>query len=211
MKASLSKMTEDHEQTRSRLIDAARDVFARDGFQAATVREICRIANANVSAVNYHFGSKDELFAEALNFNGLKALQQSNSSFDACPEVRLRQFIEDFMQLLLDENNASRQYRIMAREMAYPTPALDKIVVEAIAPLHAYLGKLVIEITACQMLETQLRGYVLSLIGQCVFYRNSYPVLQRLNPELHYNAVEIKAIAQHISDFSLAALRAVRA
>lgn len=194
------------EQTRARLVEAAREVFAQHGFQGATVREICRRAEANVAAVKYHFGSKEDLLAEALNFNKIKALQISSAAADACPEACLRLFIRDFMLMLLDENNASRQCRMMARELADPTPALDKIVSEAIAPLHEFLGELVRQIVGDKMDEITLRRHVYSLLGQCLFYRNSYPVLQRLHPELHYDVAEIEAIAHHISDFSLAAL-----
>lgn len=196
------------EQTRARLIEAAREVFAEHGFQGATVREICRRAEANVAAVNYHFGSKDGLLIEALNFNKIKALQISGGATDACPEARLRQFIRDFMLMLLDENNASMQCRMMARELADPTPALDKIVREAIAPLHAFLGELVREIVGGRMEECELRRHVFSLLGQCLFYRNSQPVLQRLYPELRYDVAEIEAIAAHIFEFSLAGLLA---
>jgi AcrR family transcriptional regulator len=194
------------EQTRARLVEAARAVFSECGFQAATVREICRRADANVAAVNYHFGSKDELFAEALNFSGLRALQTANVVADICPARRLRLFIRDFMLMLLDEKTASSPCRMMARELADPTPALDKIVQEAIAPLHEFLGQLLREIVAEAPSEASLRRCVYSLLGQCVFYRNSYPVLQRLHPDLYYDRAEIEAIANHISDFSLAAL-----
>jgi len=51
------------EQTRARLLDAAREVFSEHSFQGATVREICRRAEANVAAVNYHFGNKEGLLA----------------------------------------------------------------------------------------------------------------------------------------------------
>ena len=194
------------EKTRARLVEAAREVFAQHGFQGATVREICRRADANVAAVNYHFGSKDGLLSEALNFNRLKALQIANDATDASPEIRLRMFIHDFMLMLLDENNASRQCQMMARELADPTPALDKIVIEAIAPLHEFLGRLVREIVGKKASEVEVRRCVYSILGQCLFYRNSHPVLQRLTPALHYDRKEIEAIACHIADFSLAAL-----
>lgn len=196
------------EQTRARLLEAAREVFSQCGFQGATVREICRRADANVAAVNYHFGSKDGLLAEALNFAQLKSLQTENATADKCPEKRLRLFVHDFMLMLLDEKSASRQCRMMARELADPTPALDKIVTEAIAPLHEFLGRLVFEIVGDQVGETERRRCVYSLLGQCVFYRNSHPVLQRLTPELRYDREEIEAISGHIADFSLAALLA---
>lgn len=197
------------EQTRARLLEAAREVFAEYGFQAATVREICRRADANVAAVNYHFGSKDELLAEALNFNQLKALQIANVAADACPETRLRMFIHDFLLMLLDEKNGSRQCRMMARELADPTPALDKIVNEALAPLHEFLGVLVHEIVGDSVDEAERLRCVFSILGQCSFYYHSEPVLQRLHPELRYDRKEIEAIAEHVADFSLNGLRAL--
>ncbi len=194
------------EQTRARLLDAAREAFSQHGFQGATVREICRRAEANVAAVNYHFGSKDGLIAEALNFAPLKAMQLANVQTDGSPEVRLRLFIRDFMLMLLDETNGSLPCRIMARELAEPTPALDKIVREAIAPLHEFLGKLVREIAGEQTGETDLRRCVHSILGQCLYYRHSHPVLQRLYPKLRYGRKEIETIAGHIADFSLAGI-----
>jgi TetR/AcrR family transcriptional regulator, regulator of cefoperazone and chloramphenicol sensitivity len=195
------------EETRKRLLDAARKVFSEHSFQGATVREICRLAEANVAAVNYHFGSKDGLLAEALNFAQLAALLKANVKADECPEVRLRLFLRDFMLMLLDEKNSSSQCRIMARELADPTPALDKIVREAIAPLHEFLGKLVREIIGEEVGEAELRRCVHSIISQCLFYRHSHPVLQRLHPELRYDHQEIDAIGEHIAEFSLAGIK----
>jgi AcrR family transcriptional regulator len=195
------------EQTRARLLDAAREVFSQHSFQGATVREICRRAEANVAAVNYHFGSKDGLLAEALNFAPLEALQKANITSAECPKVRLRLFLRNFMLMLLDEKNPSSQCRIMARELADPTPALDKIVREAIAPLHEFLGKLVREIVGGKVGEGDLRCCVQSIVGQCLYYRHSYPVLQRLHPKMRYDHKEIDSIAEHIADFSLAGIK----
>lgn len=195
------------DQTRARLLDAARGVFAQHGFQGATVREICRRAGANVAAVNYHFGSKDGLLAEALNFAPLKAMQLANAKAGGSPEARLRLFIHDFMLILLDETNGSLPCRIVARELADPTPALDKIVREAIAPLHEFLGKLLREIAGDQASEADLRHCVHSILGQCLYYRHSHPVLQRLYPQLCYSRQEIETLAAHIAEFSVAGIR----
>lgn len=194
------------EQTRMRLLEAAREVFSQHGFQDATVREICRRAEANGAAVNYHFGSKDALLAEALNFAPLKAMQNANFKAGECPRMRLRLFIHDFMLMLLDEKNPSSQCQIMARELADPTPALDKIVREAIEPMHDFLGKLVREIVGDKFSEAESRRCVHSIFGQCLFYRHSQPVLQRLHPKLRYDHKEIEAIAEHIAEFSLAGI-----
>src|SRR3954451_22724831 len=43
-------------KTRQRLLEVAGEVFAEQGFKNATVREICKRAEANVAAINYHFG-----------------------------------------------------------------------------------------------------------------------------------------------------------
>lgn len=205
----MSEVRDTAELTRARLLDAAREAFSQRGFQGTTVREICRRAEANVAAVNYYFGSKDGLIAEALNFAPLKAMQVANIESGKEPEQRLRLFIRDFMLMLLDEENGSLSCRIMARELADPTPALDKIVREAIAPLHEFLCGLLREITGDRMDEAVLRHCMHSIFGQCLYYRHSYPVLQRLHRKSGYSHQEIEVIARHIADFSLAGIERV--
>ena len=53
-------------ETRDRLLKAAEQLFAERGFKNVTVRDICRVARANVAAVNYHFGDKMGLYREVL-------------------------------------------------------------------------------------------------------------------------------------------------
>lgn len=52
--------------SRQRLLDSARDCLGRNGLAATTSRHIAAAAGANLAAITYHFGSKDELVAAAL-------------------------------------------------------------------------------------------------------------------------------------------------
>ena len=50
--------------TKSRIIDAAEQLFMEHGFEATSLRSLTAAASVNLAAVNYHFGSKEELFQE---------------------------------------------------------------------------------------------------------------------------------------------------
>jgi len=52
------------DQTRTAIMDAAERLYADRGFADVTMRDIVAAAGVNLAAVNYHFGSKDELIAE---------------------------------------------------------------------------------------------------------------------------------------------------
>ena len=52
------------DRTRSAILAAAERLYAERGFSEVTLRDIVADANVNLAAVNYHFGSKDELIAE---------------------------------------------------------------------------------------------------------------------------------------------------
>ena len=61
--------------TRAAILEAAKKLFAAKGFGAATVRDICTEAGANIALVSRYFGSKSELYAEVCRslFDGLAA------------------------------------------------------------------------------------------------------------------------------------------
>jgi len=52
------------DQTRTAILAAAERLYADRGFGDVTLRDIVAAADVNLAAVNYHFGSKDELIAE---------------------------------------------------------------------------------------------------------------------------------------------------
>lgn len=54
-------------ETRARIIRAAEVLFAREGYASTSLREITERAGVNVAAVNYHFGSKEDLLVEILD------------------------------------------------------------------------------------------------------------------------------------------------
>ena len=59
----MREMTIPESGSKRKLLDAAEQLFADQGFEAVSVRDITQLAKTNVAAVNYHFGSRDELLA----------------------------------------------------------------------------------------------------------------------------------------------------
>ena len=54
------------ERTRNRILDAAADVLAREGYAAATLTEIASVAKMQAGSLYYHFDSKDAIVEEVL-------------------------------------------------------------------------------------------------------------------------------------------------
>lgn len=71
-------------EPRERIIASARDVFIEQGLDLATVREITLRAEVNVAAINYYFGSKDELISEVLNIMMEPYTSARIAALDAC-------------------------------------------------------------------------------------------------------------------------------
>ena len=49
--------------TRSRILDVAEELFSEQGFDRVSIRDITKKARVNLAAINYHFGSKEDLIA----------------------------------------------------------------------------------------------------------------------------------------------------
>ncbi|MDD3594236.1 MAG: TetR family transcriptional regulator [Candidatus Gastranaerophilales bacterium] len=55
------------ENKRIKIIEAAVKLFAKNGFEATSTRDICKLAGANISLIAYYFGGKKELYDKIIN------------------------------------------------------------------------------------------------------------------------------------------------
>lgn len=195
--------------TRSRLLEAAGVVFAEKGFAATTVREICQKAGANVAAVNYHFRDKQGLYIEVLRSSMALAVEEERADVltGLPPEEALRRMI---FGMLHRTNSCGERgawhVRIMSHELAQPTAALDRVVQEVIRPRYETLRQIISAIIHLPVDHPTTRMCAHSVIGQVVHYAHARPVIDRLWPDLKFEAQQI---AGHIATLSLAGLRAI--
>jgi AcrR family transcriptional regulator len=198
------------EPTFDRLLQVAVEVFAESGFRATTVREICSKANVNVASVNYYFRSKEALYTQALAF----AFEEANKRYpqDAAlnknllPEQRLKFFIENFLHKLLDDSHLGFHSKLIAREIAEPTRALDEIIATAIVPTCALLEEIIrLNLGQNASIDTVHRC-ITSIMGQCLMFKHSRSIIDRLYPHLISDQSAIQNTAEHITQFSLFAL-----
>ncbi|MDR3641500.1 MAG: CerR family C-terminal domain-containing protein [Humidesulfovibrio sp.] len=199
--------------TKERLMEAAGRIFSEKGFKAATVREICRLANANVAAVHYHFGDKEGLYKSLLTeaFEiGLKRYPPSLGLGPEAPaEERLHAFVHSFLSRLMGGGRFAWCGKLMARESEEPTPALDHMVERYILPLSVLLRQIVAEILNDGTRPEDARAFncAMSVVGQCQHIFRNRAVIDKLSPSLKTDEAGIAALARHITDFSLSALK----
>jgi AcrR family transcriptional regulator len=198
--------------TRDKLIEAAGTVFAERGYRAATIREICRRAGANVAAVNYTFGDKMGLYTEVLRHSMRAAGQAAMSAAldsSLSPEGTIRGVIRARLMSLCQGPRPDWHIRLVMHEFSYPTPAMGRVVDEGMRPIYDRVRKAVGAIIGLPLDHETTRLSVNSIVGQILFYTFSRPVLARLQPELKLTPDQLDRIADHIANFSLAYLKKV--
>jgi AcrR family transcriptional regulator len=199
--------------TRERLLAAAAETFAEHGYRGATIREICRRARANVAAVNYHFRDKAGLYEEVVRDAERRATDRyplHPAEQPASPEERLRLFVRQFLARIFDPGVRSQHGRLMLREMVDPSPALDRLVQEAFRPQFLLLQDTMRTLLGPAATDDEVRLCALSVVGQCVFYNQCRPVLERMFPDMVFGPELIERLSQHVTAVSLGGLRALR-
>ncbi len=198
--------------TRERLLDAATRLFSERGFRRVTVRDICREAHANVSAVNYHFGDKPGLYREVVGRAMSRVSGDPTTDVDegAPPEEKIRHYVRTFVpRLAAPRGDEVWMMKLMRHELHEPTPLAPWIAEQAILPRIRFLARTIAELLACPLDDPRVRRSVVSLQAQCLFYMpNNFREVafpDWRNPP----AEEIEQAAEHIAELTLAGIRAI--
>ena len=204
-------MQEETEQTRDRILLAAVEIFSEKGFRGATVRDICALADVNVASVKYYFQNKESLYNEALTFSfrlaDRKYPQDAVADVTLPPEDRLHMFILTLMSRLMDDTQLGSHGKLMAREIVEPTGALDHIVETAMRPRFMVLRDILPRLAGADWTQADIDRFIHSIIGQCMAFRHSRALIERLSPEIVSGEQALERSAELIYRFSLAALR----
>jgi AcrR family transcriptional regulator len=200
-----------HSKTKDQLLEHAVPLFAKKGYRDATCADLSKLAGANIAAINYHFGSKENLYRLSLR----RAFELANAKYafdgglttDAEPEEKLLASMDALIRRIFDQGPAGYLSKMMAHQASRPT-APQELVMEEIMKLQGnHLLSTIKEITG-NLPHTTLQAAKVNIIALCVFPSLAPAMSQLLFPNTP-TAEEIDQMIQRQYQFALAGLRSL--
>jgi AcrR family transcriptional regulator len=142
---SLRAVKPQHE-TRTRILDAAEELFMQHGFEGTSMRLLTGKAGVNLAAVNYHFGSKHALIEavfrrrlDPMNVARIAELDQleaASAGRPASPEAIIRAFLAPSLRLVEDAKGGGRNFiRLLGRTYTEPAKPIRQLIGQMYAPI----------------------------------------------------------------------------
>ena len=134
------------QDTKSRILDVAEHLFMEHGFEATSLRQLTSTASVNLAAVNYHFGSKEELFQAVLtrrldpmNQRRVALLDRFERESPAAPLSCERILVALFvpaLELARDPELGGKNFlRLLGRAYADPAPFIRQLLKQQYAEM----------------------------------------------------------------------------
>jgi AcrR family transcriptional regulator len=142
---SLRAVKPPHE-TRTRILDAAEELFMQHGFEGTSMRLLTARAGVNLAAVNYHFGSKDALIEavfrrklDPMNTARLAALEKLEAEGRPVEAERIvRAFVGESLRMMEDAKGGGRNFiRLLGRTYTEPAKPIRALIGQLYAPVTA--------------------------------------------------------------------------
>lgn len=224
-------MTDPSQGTKDRLLDAAEELFANQGFDQVSIRDLASAAGVNVAAVNYHFQGKENLFQEVIlrrfvhqRKTTLQALEEalSQNSSPTLSQV-IEALVRTFLTGALGQGQSGNFMSLMAEEMmADNRHAQSHFFREMVAPVFKSFSNALITAQP-HLTQDDLDWAIASVVGQIYHFIMRWKKCQSMAAETHtleeiqkiFPALKlpvdqyIEEVTQHITRFSSAAIEAM--
>lgn len=173
------------DDTPARLIQAGLKLFGTRGFAGTSTRALAAEARTNVASISYHFGNKDGLHAACLQAIAQRVSSIAGQNVDPAtltPEqarVHLHRMLQDMTDFLIAQPQAAGFAAFIMRQLSEPGDNAEQIYEIVFRPRHVEICGLWAAATGqpAESEETRLR--VFSLIGQTIYFRIAFPLVQR--------------------------------
>ncbi|WP_461211345.1 TetR/AcrR family transcriptional regulator [Desulfocurvus sp. DL9XJH121] len=204
----------DTKGTKERILEAASDVFAEQGFEKGTVREICARAKANVAAVNYHFRDKQELYVVVLDAWRLESSAKFPLDGGLPPDAPLAERLTAFYAAVLkrifmcgrDFEEARRRGQVIMQELASGRFRIGRDRDEAYCEMKETMTALLAEVMEFAPKEL-IQASVSSCLSQLTTYFVGY--VAEFDENTLSSVRDIEQVAAHMTVFAMGGVRGI--
>jgi AcrR family transcriptional regulator len=201
-----------HFSTKDRILGAAEELFAQHGFSGTSLRQVTSRADVNIAAVNYHFGSKEnlvnEVFRRRMDEMSAQRLARLKSATQQHPgelEPVLAAFVEPALALSKDQHGGAAFIRVIARAYAEKNDSLRKFLSDQYGHVPREFAK---AIATCvpQLSKEQLYWRLDFLSGALTYAMADFGMIKR--PSGTSEATHRERAARELIRFAAAGLNA---
>src|SRR6185295_17927900 len=132
-------------ETRTRILDAAEELFMLHGFEGTSMRLLTAKAQANLAAVNYHFGSKHALIEavfrrrldpmNAARIAEIDRLEKEANGRALSAEAIIHAFVGESLRMIEDTKSGGRNFiRLLGRTYTEPSKPIRVLIGQLYAP-----------------------------------------------------------------------------
>ena len=204
----------DAEETKKRLLNAAEELFAAQGFDGTSIRDLITRANCNLAAVNYYYGDKEVLYEELFlrllremrdtRLAAVKAVMSGKTK--PTLEKLLRAYSVDFLKPFSDPQRSRRFMQLFFRELAEQRLPKNMFLKEMVVPVMAAMEDAIVVLCPNLSRHDAQMG-VLSTTGQLVHIMQVRVLFE--GAQGHYiTSIDIDDAIDHIVKFSAGGIRA---
>ncbi len=199
---------ENSECAKGRLLNEAEVLFATKGYDAVSIREITTAAKCNLAAVNYHFGSKQNLYLEVFRSRWMARAKRVQESFrkslaehgSSSPTAVAKALARAFLLGPLSDEERQRHHQLMARELGQPTEAFELVAEQVLRPFFKELAHTLRPFMAKKLGEERLMLNVLSIFAVVLYFSFAHLAVTRITGRQYDLPFKVRLV-EHIIEF----------
>jgi len=199
---------------REKILDVAEGLFAEKGFTQTSIREITKRAHCNISAVNYYFHGKENLYVEVfrLHMNAVRdhrilAIREflSRREEQRTLEELIHSFATAFLEPFLENGTGQRLMVLMMRERNDPHLSRHMFLEEMIQPVKTIMKEALLQI--CPRLRDPAAELCIhSIVGQLVHVIHAQELFEGMNSTA-LPVLDLPNAIKHVVTFSVGGIK----